>query len=102
MFIFSGAVRDEKANCDLAVQIGHQCIASIKGSNFADVHLRRNSRVSTLTSTVIKVNDTAEHVNTMQLFNRIICVAKSDKELQNCFKYELTPIPLSLFDDVTY
>ena len=36
----------------------------------------------------------------MQQFNRIICVVKLDDKLQNCLKYELTPIFLSLFDEV--
>lgn len=35
----------------------------------------------------------------MQLFNRIICSNKTPEEIKHCFKFELSPYPLSLFKD---
>ncbi len=37
----------------------------------------------------------------MQLFNRIICLVKSDEDFASCLQYELAPRPVSLFDDVS-
>ena len=36
----------------------------------------------------------------MQLFSRIISVAKSDEDFALCLDIELTPRPLSLFDEI--
>ena len=37
----------------------------------------------------------------MQLFNRIICVIKSDEDFASCLEYELAPRPLPLFDELS-
>lgn len=40
-------------------------------------------------------------MNTMQLFNRIVCVMRSDEDFASCLKYELAPRPLSFFDEMS-
>ncbi|CAG9769757.1 unnamed protein product [Ceutorhynchus assimilis] len=47
----------------------------------------------------IKLHNTYIDFNPMQLFNRIICSNKTPEEIKHCFKYELSPYPLSLFKD---
>ena len=37
----------------------------------------------------------------MQLFNRIVCVIKSDEDFASCLEYELAPRPLSLCDEIS-
>ena len=49
----------------------------------------------------VKVREEVVPVNTMQLFNRIICVVKSDEDFASCLQYELAPRPLSLFDEIS-
>ena len=49
----------------------------------------------------MKVRDEIIPVNTMQLFNRIVCVIKSDEDFASCLEYELAPRPLSLFDEIS-
>ena len=45
-------------------------------------------------------NDVVD-VNPLQLFNRIICVIRSDADLADCFKYELSPTSASLFNNTS-
>ena len=50
---------------------------------------------------MVKVRDKIILVNTIiKLFNRMVCVIKSD-DFAACLEYELAPRPLALFDDVS-
>ena len=52
-------------------------------------------------SNSVKVHEEVIPVNTMQFFNRIVCVIKSDKDFASCLEYELASRPLSLFDEIS-
>jgi len=73
------------------------------GSNFGDVKLKRSDKVRSLASIHkgITINKELVTVNTVTLFNRIICVVQTSHERSELFKYELAPKPLSLFDDIS-
>ncbi|CAG9761129.1 unnamed protein product [Ceutorhynchus assimilis] len=47
----------------------------------------------------IKTIQNYVNVSPMQLFNRIICFNKTPDEIRDCFSFELSPYPLSLFKD---
>ena len=99
--VCSGITANELVNCDLAVEVGKKAISQIVGCSFADIHLRRKDKVVTLASVnqSIKIHDDVIPINTMQIFNRIVCVVNSEEELEQCLQYELAPVPLSLFDE---
>jgi hypothetical protein len=99
--IATGVVGDNNVNCDKAVEIGNRSVSNLIGKNFHDVKLKRSARVLPLATAIscVKVNNTAIPVNTRQLFNRIIGVIKSNEHLSEYLQYELSPRPLSLFDD---
>jgi len=47
----------------------------------------------------IRIRDDIIPIDPSLLFQRIMLKVKTDDELKECFKYELSPIPLSLFDE---
>ena len=97
----NGIVGDDKINCDTAVETGINAMNRMVGMNFADIHLKRTDKVLSLGSLTasVKVHGEEVIVNTLQLFNRIICTVKTDEELAACFEYELAPRPPALFDE---
>lgn len=101
--ISSGRVADDTVTCDNALQIGTKSMEKIIGNNFADVHLHRKDKVVPLATTTsgIKIRDEIIAINSQQLFNRIMCVARGPEELKSYFEYELAPQPPSLFDAVS-
>ncbi|KAG0720612.1 hypothetical protein GWK47_048171 [Chionoecetes opilio] len=101
--IATSVVANEAINCDAAVEIGTQAMNKLVGKPFGEVKLRRKDRVLPLgtVNNSVKVRDEVIPVNTMQLFNRIICVVKSDADFASHLEYELAPRPLSLFDEIS-
>lgn len=97
----TGIVADDSINCASAVECGMAALKRMVGKSFEDIHLKRSDKVLSLATmnSAVKVNDDVVVVDTMQLFNRIICTVKSDEELANCLKYELSPTPPSLFEN---
>src|SRR5262249_2869906 len=98
--ISSGITADERVNCDQAVDIGTNGVKKLIGQSFGSAHLSRKDRVVNLASVKCsKDNGNIVTVDTMTLLNRILCVCKKEEELHECFGYELSPYPLSLFDE---
>lgn len=67
-----------------------------------DVKLKRMNRVISLeysNKTSIFIRDDIIPIDPLLLFQRIMLKMKSGEELKECFKYELAPMPLSLFDE---
>lgn len=101
MSINSGVVANSDVNCDKAAEIGEKVINRIIGTNYSNLHLKRNDRVKPLLSGIssIKIKDREITVNPALLFSRILCSASSPEEIKQCFKYELAPSSPSLFDN---
>jgi hypothetical protein len=95
----NGVIGDDNINCDSALEQGKVAMSKMIGNNFNDVKLKRSDRVRTLSlvNGSVNIQDEVIPINTMQLFNRIICVVKSPEDLAVCLKYELSPQPPSLF-----
>ncbi len=103
MSIGTGVVGDETINCDSAVKVRTDAMTKMTGMTFVKVKLHRKDRVLSLTavSSSVKLHEEIIPINTMQLFNRIICLVKSDEYFAWCLQCELAPRPVSLFDDVS-
>lgn len=101
----SGVVADETINCEEAIQIGKTSMHSMIGKPFSEVKLRRKDKVKSLESMKksITVHGEEKVVNPQQLFNRIACALNTNSDNQLCeyFKYELSPFPPALFDEVS-
>ena len=73
------------------------------GKNFAEVKLKRNDKVKSLSSAnkCFKIRDDVIAANPQQQFNRIICIATTTSRLKECLCYELSPYLKALFDEVS-
>ena len=96
----SGIVGDENVNCDNAQAIGRASMKSMEGKVFSDIHLHRKNNIRSLATVTksVKIKDTHITINPNQLFHRIVCVARSESDLESFLAYELSPQPPSLFD----
>ena len=99
----SGIVGDETINCDSAVTCGLSAMARVVGLNFGQIKLKKSETVRSLATVTkgVKIRDDVIPVDTMTLFNRIICVIDTEHERRKCFEYELAPQPLSLFTETS-
>lgn len=99
MSLSTGVVGDKKVNCYKAQEIGQKILSSVVGENLNDVKLKRMNRVVSLeyaNKTNVFLRDDVISIDPLLLFQRIMLKVKTDEELKECFKYELSPIPLSL------
>ena len=103
MSIVTGVVADNTINCDAAVEVGTEAMQKILGKKFGDIQLHRKDKVLPLScvNNSVKVREEVIPVNTMQLFSRIVCVIKTDKDFASCLEYEVAPRPLSLFNEIS-
>lgn len=99
--LFSGRIAKPDINCDLADEIGRKLLIKNVGKLFTDIKCKRTDRIKNFSqmSSSIKINSNYVNVSPMQLFNRIICSNKTPEEIKDCFRFELSPYPLSLFKD---
>lgn len=99
----TGMVAPEDINCYRAKDIGKKIMEeSLKNKEtFGELKVQRNKRVKLMSSTTasVKVEDDTIHVDSTQLFQRIICTVKAPQELEDCFTYGLAAVPLSIFDE---
>lgn len=97
----TGVVGDEKINCWDAWNCGVKCQLQMIGNNFADVSLKRSTKVLPLSTqgSNVKVNDFVLPINSTLLYQRIIRTVHTQEELESYFAYEMAPIPQSLFDN---
>lgn len=99
--IASGIVGNETINSHKAYEIGLEGIKKMVGSNFESLKFKRSDRVLSLANvnSNMRVHGTTVPVNTNLLFQRILSVLKNEDDLYQYFRYELAPMPTSLFDE---
>ena len=103
MSISTGVIGNDTINCDATVAIGTTSMNKLVGKTFGEVTLHRKDRVLPLAAVnnSVKIRQETVPINTMHLFSRIICVAKSDEDFASYLEFELAPRPLSLFDQIS-
>lgn len=101
MSLSTGVVADERINCHLSKEMGMKGIQRIVGGDFQAVKFKRSERVQPLAimNSSIQIQDRAVVINPTTLFQRMTIVKHSDEELREFLRYELSPYPLSLFDE---
>lgn len=74
---------------------------AMTGSNFEDIKMSRKGKVIPLgaMSSGIKIHDTIVPIDTNLLYQRILSTTTNFEDLRECFKYELSPVPQTLFDE---
>ena len=95
MSISTGVIGNETINCDAAVATGTASMNKLVGKTFGEVTLHRKDRVLPLAAvnSSVKIRQETVPINTMQLFSRIICVAKSDEDFASYLEFELALVP---------
>ncbi|GBN59698.1 hypothetical protein AVEN_105907-1 [Araneus ventricosus] len=103
--LFSLASRlaaDDDTSCCKAVSDGKQSLQRIRTgiTKFGSLKLKRAGMAKNMpssTSKVILEKDVIE-VDTTRLFLRILCTLHSPDDLQECFTFELSTVPMALFE----
>jgi len=70
--------------------------------NFSDIKLQRANHVIPLNfakKLTVCIRDDIFSIDPLLLFQRIMIRVKTEEELKECFEYDLSPIPLLLFDE---
>lgn len=101
MSISTGVVGNESINCHLAQELGLMGISKLEGSDFQTVKYKRNERCKPLGTmrSGITVDEETVAVDPLLIFRRICIAKKSEAELEKFLEYELSPFPLSIFNE---
>lgn len=98
----TGIVGGPEINCFDAEKVGLDRIDAIVGQSFDKISFSRKKRVLPLSavSSSIKIGDDVIAIDPTLLYQRISFAKQSQDDLKKYFAYELSPYPLSLFDEV--
>lgn len=101
MSISTGIIGTESINCHLALECGTIMMNGIVGTNYDAIKFKRKDKVAPLSTVFssIMIDDTPISINPLLIFQRMSIANKSPEDLEACFAYELSPYPLSLFDE---
>ncbi|GBM87757.1 hypothetical protein AVEN_70016-1 [Araneus ventricosus] len=101
MSISSGVVGTADVNCHLSHKLGCEGICRIADGHFGNVKFKRKDKVITLASVNnrAKIGKEKITVDSLTLFHRICVAQQSDEDLEMFFTFELSPFPLSLFNE---
>lgn len=103
MSLSTGIIGGHNINCRLAVEKGLRGMALMVDKNAANVSLSAAFKVKNLAAAQHAININDEHfvtVDTLLLFQWISVLFQGNTELtRNALTYELSPFPLSLFDE---
>ena len=88
-------------NCDNAEDVGRRIHEQIDEKNFNEVSFKRSDCIKTLASlqTRLVIQDTNVQIDPYGLFTRLIAVVERSNTVEECFEFELTVEPTSLFKD---
>lgn len=82
------------------MEIGTKALKDLDGTNFNEIKQLKKKVIPLLgVNSKIKIDEKTVAIDPLLLFQRFCVMKKSEEELQDFFKYELAPYPLSLFDD---
>lgn len=101
MCISSGILGNDSIDCHNAFERGCATMKNINGKNFKELSFTKKDKVTTLLSlsSKIKLNNKIISIDPLLIFQRISVIKTSNEEFQSYFNYELSPLPLALFDD---
>ena len=91
---------DDSANAERAAEIGMEMQIKLDGQSVTST-MDVKSKVKALSSLrkIPMVNEKKIHIDSLKLFNRLIIFAQRDMTVETTLQYELTPFPLSLFNN---
>ena len=99
--IYSGKIATESVNVDDALAIGTQQMKDFESELPAGFHnsIKKNVKTMLINKKSIKIKD-VEIYNTETIYARVMALISTGAlQLDEVFKYELSPIPVSLFEE---
>uniref|UniRef100_UPI00358F1FFC uncharacterized protein n=1 Tax=Myxine glutinosa TaxID=7769 RepID=UPI00358F1FFC len=96
----SGVITTDKSivNCDDAVRIGHEMQKDLDNeSPVKSMKTAKKCKNLAELQKKVKVGDKRIYIEKTLLFNRLIFMAERDEGIEHMFKFELNPVPTSLF-----
>ena len=101
MCIATGLISDKTTNVDEAKKIGGEILDGMTGLAVSAVHLKKKNEARTMnTKPTVKIAGEKVRIDPQLLLQRLLRVAGGDlAKLADIFRYELTALPSSLFDD---
>lgn len=98
--IETGEIAVEKVNADKALDIGQSIIASMTGQNVVGFSFKKSCQIVPLGTKTDTANDMEINIDPQLMFQRLITAAKDlTEDPAEIFKYELSGVPSSLFDN---
>ncbi|XP_043269016.1 uncharacterized protein Nepl16 isoform X1 [Venturia canescens] len=102
--IYSGMIGDsDTVNCHMAFEIGKALMVNTSNKKFTDVKYKRSSKLvhlATTNSSIKNVSNEDVYISPLLLFQKIALNIENQEEMKEyCSNYELSPIPMSLFDE---
>ncbi|XP_041362003.1 uncharacterized protein LOC121377973 [Gigantopelta aegis] len=97
--IFTGVHAHSTVNVDKAKTVGKSILDGMDGEIVAEYTFKRKHQVVTLdTKSTVKIDGESVQIDPQLLFQRLTIAAKTSKDLEDVFKYELCTHPPALFD----
>ena len=99
----TSGVYDERnvVNCDQSEEVGRRIQTSLDNKTFGNAKMKRNDKVVTLQSlsAAVHLDEERIDVNPLTLFLRLVTIVdrQPEKDVSECFQYELSSCPMSLF-----
>ena len=95
------ATEEDGINCDVAEKVGQEIHSKLDGVSFSEAKIKRNDQIHTLESLKMGVKIDKEKVNVdpLLLFTRLLVLVEREEDMKRYFRYELTSIPTSLFEN---
>ena len=102
--IYSGVIGDlSLVNCHKAFELGKILMDEASNKKFTDVKYKRSSKVTHLAAANSTIKNSANedvYISPLLIFQKIsLNIQNQDDMKEYCSSYELSPIPLSLFDE---
>lgn len=99
--ISSGVVAglEDGVDCDKAEEIGNKVQRQWDQMSFADITLKKSDQIKTMAhlTNTCSIESDQVNIDPNTLFHRLIIAGERFDSLRDCFHYELTPYPMSLF-----
>lgn len=104
MSIYSGVIGDlNRVNCHQAFKIGKILMEETSNKKFTDVKYKRSSRLVHLAAGNSSIKNSANeevYISPLLIFQKISLSIRNEDDIKEyCSAYELSTIPLSLFDE---
>lgn len=102
--IYSGVVGDSSSvNCHNAFEIGKVLMADVSNKKFTDLKFKRSSKIvhlASANSTIKNIANEEVYISPLLIFQKLSLNIENQNDMKEySSSYELSPIPLALFDE---